>query len=74
MLHTFARPWEKVEMNGWMTCDLSSSTTLFQLYQDDGRMIMKGYEKRNPAMAEKSSPRAGLELGTVISVDQGPRL
>ena len=28
--------------DGWMTCDFTSFSTVFQLYQDDGRLIMKG--------------------------------
>ena len=28
--------------NGWMTCDLTSFSTVFQSYQDDKRTIMKG--------------------------------
>ena len=32
-----------VEMNGWMTCDFTSFSTVFQSYQDDGWLIMKGY-------------------------------
>ena len=27
---------------GWMTCDFTSFSTVFQSYQDDGRLIMKG--------------------------------
>ena len=29
-------------MDEWMTCDLTSFLTVFQSYQDDVRMIMKG--------------------------------
>ena len=29
-------------MDGWMTCDFTSFSTVFQSYQDDGQMIMKG--------------------------------
>ena len=29
-------------MDGWMTCDFTSFTTVFQSYQDDERLIMKG--------------------------------
>ena len=29
------------EMNGWMICDFTSFSTVFQSYQDDGQMIMK---------------------------------
>ena len=28
-------------MNGWMTCDFTSFSTVFQLNQDNGGMIMK---------------------------------
>ena len=28
--------------DGWMICDFTSFSTIFQLYQDDNRMIMKG--------------------------------
>ena len=27
--------------DGWMTCDFTSFSTVFQLYQDDRRLIMK---------------------------------
>ena len=36
---------EKVDtdkMDGWLTCDCTSYSTIFQSYQDDGRLIMKG--------------------------------
>ena len=29
-------------MDGWMTCDFTSFSTVFQSYQGDGRLIMKG--------------------------------
>ena len=29
-------------IDGWMTCDFTSFSTIFQSYQDDGRLIMKG--------------------------------
>ena len=28
--------------DGWMICDFTSFSTVFQSYQDDGRLIMKG--------------------------------
>ena len=28
-------------MDGWMNCDFTSFSTVFQSYQDDGRLIMK---------------------------------
>ena len=32
----------KKVLGGWMTCDFTSFSTVFQSYQDDGRLIMKG--------------------------------
>ena len=31
-----------LSMDGWMACDFTSFSTVFQSYQDDGRLIMKG--------------------------------
>ena len=31
-----------LELYGWMTCDFASFLTVFQSYQDDIRMTMKG--------------------------------
>ena len=45
-------------MRGWMACDFTSFSTVFQ---DDGRLIMKGNE--TPFTVEKISPRAWIELG-----------
>ena len=53
-----------------MTCDFTSFSTVFQSYQDDGQLIIKGCVQWNPFTVEKSSPRAGLELGTARSVGQ----
>ena len=30
------------KMDGWMNCDISSFSTVYQSYQDDGWVIMKG--------------------------------
>ena len=57
-------------MDGWMTCDFTSFSTVFQSYQDDGRMIMKGCVQWKPVTTEKISPQAGLELTTARSVGQ----
>ena len=53
-------------MDGWMNCDFTSFSTLFQSYQDDGRMIMIVCNG-TPFTVEQISPRAGLELGTARS-------
>ena len=50
--------------DGWMTCDFTSFSTVFQSYQDDMRMIMKAACNGAPFAVEKNSPRVGLELGT----------
>ena len=43
---------------------------VFQSYQDNGRMIMKGCVNGTPFMVEKISPRARIELRTARSVGQ----
>ena len=50
-------------VDGWMTCDFISFSTVLQSYQGDGRLIMNGCVKRNSIAVEKISPRAGIELG-----------
>ena len=30
-------------MDGWITCDFTSFSTVFQIYQDEGGLIMKGF-------------------------------
>ena len=46
-----------------MTCDFTAFSTVFQSYQDDGQMIMKGCVQWNPFTVEKISPRVRIELG-----------
>ena len=45
-----------------MICDFTPLLTVFQSYQDNGRLIMKDCAI-TPFMAEKISPRAVIELG-----------
>ena len=47
-----------------MACDFTSFTIVFQSYQDDGRLIMKGCAG-TPFTVEKISPRAGIEFGRI---------
>ena len=47
-----------------------SFSTVFQSYQDDERLIMKGFVQWNPFTVEKILPPAGIELGTARSVGQ----
>ena len=49
--------------DGWMICDFTSLLTVFQSYQDDGWVIMKGcvqwnpvYDWRNPCLRRGSNP------------------
>ena len=37
--------------DGWMTCDFTSFSTIFQSYQDDWEMILKGCVQWNPVYA-----------------------
>ena len=47
-----------------------SFSTVFQSYQEDGQMIMKGCVQWNRFTAEKISPQAGEELRADRSVGQ----
>ena len=40
-------------MNGWLICDLGSFLTVFQSYQADGWMIMKGCMQCNPVYGKE---------------------
>ena len=47
-----------------MTCDFTSFSTVFQSYQDDERLIMKGcVQWLQWFKVEKILPRAGIKLG-----------
>ena len=46
-----------------MTCDFTPFSTVFQSYQDDGLMIMKGCVHGTLFTVEQISSRAGIELG-----------
>ena len=52
-------------IDGWMDCNFASFSTVhvYQLYQDDGWMIMKGCVQWDPkpVTAEINLPQAGLE-------------
>ena len=41
------REGEKKRIDGWMTWDFTSFSIVFQSYQDDGQMIMKGCAQWN---------------------------
>ena len=51
--------------NGWVTCDFTSFSIVFQYYQDDGSTKMKRSCSMVPcSRLERLPSRAGLELGT----------
>ena len=58
-------------MDGWVTCDFTSFSTVFQSYQDDERLIMKQAVCNGTTLrVENISPRARLEFGTARSAGQ----
>ena len=40
-------------IDGWMTCNFMSFSTVFQSYQDDERLIMKGCVQWNSVYGEE---------------------
>ena len=44
-------------MDGWMDCGFTSFSTVFQSYQDNGGMIMKGCMQWNPVYDRKDLRR-----------------
>ena len=50
------------EMDGW-TCNFTFFSTAFQVYQDDGLMIMKEYVQWNPVVYEWNNPTQGSNPG-----------
>ena len=46
-----------------MTCDFTPFSTVFQSYQDDGKLIMKGCAMELRLRLRRFAPRAGIELG-----------
>ena len=50
-------------MDGWIFCDFTSFLTLFQSYQDDGRMIMKGCVQWNPVYGWEDAASSGDRTG-----------
>ena len=53
-----------------MHCDFTSFSTVFQSYQDDGRVIMKGCVQCKPGHCWKELPSVEIEPGTTKSVGQ----
>ena len=56
-----------------MTCNFTSFSTVFQIYQDGGMVIMKSCVQWSPVYDWKDFfrfPLSGIELGNVRSVGQ----
>ena len=49
-------------IDGWITSDFTSFSTVFQSYQDDAWMIMKAVCNGTLFMVEKISPQWRIEL------------
>ena len=48
-------------MDGWMICNFMSFSTVFQSYQDDGQMRMKGCEQWNPVYGWEDFTSSGAK-------------
>ena len=46
-------------MDGWITFDFTSFITVFQLYQDDGRVIIKDCLQGNPVYGVEDFASSG---------------
>ena len=56
--------FSRIVLDGWMDgLRFYVLSTVFQSYQDDGRLIMKGCAQWNTFTVEKTSPRAGIKVG-----------
>ena len=56
---------------GWMmTCDFASFSTVFQSYQDDGRLIMKSCEQGNSVYGWEDFASSGDRTRSARSVGQ----
>ena len=53
-----------------MTCDFISFSTVFQSYQVDGQVVMKGYVQWEPFVIQRFLLPSGLEPRTAFSVGQ----
>ena len=57
-------------MAGWMTCDFTSFLTVFQSYQDDVWMIMKGCVQLNSVYGWEDFTSSEDQTRSARSVDQ----
>ena len=51
-----------IERDGWLTCNFMSFSIVFQSYQDDGQVIMRGSVQWNLTV-DKTLPREGSNSG-----------
>ena len=54
----------RYDLDGWIMCNFTSSSTVFQSYQDSGRVIMKGLVQWNPLIVEKTSTSSIIQICT----------
>ena len=57
-------------MDGWMTCDFTSFSTVFQSYQYDGRLILKGCEQWNSVFGWEDIASSGDQTQSARSIGQ----
>ena len=55
-------------LDEWMTCDFMSFSTVFQSYQDNGRLIMNGCVQWNSIYGCEDLPQAGIKLGRLYQL------
>ena len=58
------------KMDGWMTCDFASFLTVFQSYQDDIRMTMKGCVQWNSVYGREDFTSSEDQTRSARSVGQ----
>ena len=60
----------EAEMNGWLICNFTSFSTVFQSYQDDRRLIMKGCVQWNSVYGWEYFASSGDQALSARSVGQ----
>ena len=53
-------------IDGWLICDFTSLSKVYQSYQDDERLVIKAVG--TPFTVQRTSPLAGLELWHVSAL------
>ena len=58
-------------MDGWLTLDFTAFSTVFQSYQDDGMLIMKGCVQWNTIYSSEDFTSSRDRTRSARSADQG---